>query len=106
MRGLAAEQPARLQPVEGPVAARQRGQVTQVQHVAEHARHKEEGRLRPAFAVMHGHKVLEAAASGQLHHGVAAPARSRLAPVCSAIMAAQAAMVGASNRTEMGKSTP
>ena len=59
MRLLATVEPGRLQAVEGPIGADQGGQVSQIQHVAEHARHQEEGGL-PASAPASIAEVLEA----------------------------------------------
>ena len=57
VRFVVAEEAARLQAVEGPVAAHEMGEVAQVEDVAEHARDEEEGRALPAIATMHGDEM-------------------------------------------------
>ena len=57
MRRLIAIKPARLQPIEGTVRAQKMRQMPQVQDIAEHARHQEEGRARSPLAHMHGHDM-------------------------------------------------
>ena len=105
VRRLVAVEAARLQPVERPVGAEQVREVAQVQHVAEHAGDQEERRPRPALAVVHGDEVREAARRPASARAAAALAARGSTPSRSAISAAQLAIVGASNSTEIGNST-
>ena len=59
-RGPAIEA-TRLKPVKGPILAQEMRQMAQVEHVAEHACHEEEGRLWPTFAPVHRHEMGKAA---------------------------------------------
>ena len=61
VRLFIAIKPARLKAVEAALIPQQVRKMAQVQDVAEHASHKEERRLRPAFAVVHRHQMAEAA---------------------------------------------
>ena len=83
-----------------------RGEVPQVQDVAEHAGDQEERQL---LGVASTSFIGDEGGSGTSAFG-AAPRRSRaraaVVPTRAAISAAQPAIVGASNSTEIGNSTP
>lgn len=71
VRGVAAEQAAGLHAVERSVAADLVGEMTQVEHVAEHAGHQEERQVRPTATRVHRHEVGEAGRSTTANPGIA-----------------------------------